>query len=41
MAAPFGGFLKIDAAVIDAGDGDHYHHVIRAIPRKNAAPGMD
>ena len=25
---PFGGLLKIDAAVIDAGDGDHYDHVM-------------
>jgi len=25
---PFGGWLKIDAAVVDAGDGDHYDHVM-------------
>jgi phage terminase large subunit GpA-like protein len=25
---PFGGHLKIDAAVVDAGDGDHYDHVV-------------
>ncbi len=25
---PFGGQLKVDAAVIDCGDGDHYDHVV-------------
>jgi phage terminase large subunit GpA-like protein len=33
---PYGGQLKIDAAVIDAGDGDHYQTVLNfCIPKKN------
>jgi phage terminase large subunit GpA-like protein len=31
---PFGGLLKIDAAVIHAGDGDHYDHVMSFCIRK-------
>ena len=31
---PFGGFLKVDACCIDAGDGDHYDSVVNfAVPR--------
>lgn len=33
---PYGGQLKIDAACIDAGDGDHYDHVMNfCIPKLN------
>jgi phage terminase large subunit GpA-like protein len=33
---PWGGQLKVDAAVIDAGDGDHYDHVLAfCVPRTN------
>jgi phage terminase large subunit GpA-like protein len=42
---PYGGRLKIDAAVIDAGDGDHFDHVVafcvpRARNRVFAGKGM-
>jgi phage terminase large subunit GpA-like protein len=42
---PWGGQLKVDAAVIDAGDGDHYDHVLafcvpRASRRIFAGKGM-
>ena len=31
---PFGGQLKIDAAIVDAGEGDHYDHVLNfCIPK--------
>jgi phage terminase large subunit GpA-like protein len=33
---PFGGQLKVDAAVVDAGDGDHFDHVLAfCVPRTN------
>jgi phage terminase large subunit GpA-like protein len=33
---PWGGQLKIDAAVVDAGDGDHFDHVLAfCVPRAN------
>jgi phage terminase large subunit GpA-like protein len=33
---PFGGQLKVDAAVVDCGDGDHFDHVLAfCVPRAN------